>query len=460
MAVVNDSVADALIALLGACKVLSGRSDLEHYGRDWTRQSLPDPSAVVFPESIEDVQAIVRWARATGAKLVPSGGRTGLSGGAVATNGEVVVSMERMNRILDFNAVDRSLQVQAGVITQAAQDAAIAQGLYYPVDFASRGSSHIGGNIATNAGGIKVLRYGMTRDWVTGLKVVTGTGELLDLNRGLVKNATGYDLRHLFIGCEGTLGFVVEATLQLTAPPPEQQVMVLALADMSALMSVFASLRETLNLSAFEFFDDRALTHVLDHGARRPFDGAAACYVLAEFDTDQEGALEAFQTGVAAGWIQDGVISQSHAQSTELWRLREGITESLSRFTPYKNDISVRVSFVPAFLDEAQQLLAREYPSYEVVWFGHIGDGNLHISMLKPDALSQEAFSTECGRVTALLCELLSAYGGSISAEHGIGLLKKPYLAQARSEQEISLMRAMKRVFDPAGILNPGKLFD
>jgi FAD/FMN-containing dehydrogenase len=456
----RNALISELESVLSANQVLSAEADLHYYGRDWTRQLAPAPSAVALPETTAEVQAIVRWANASRVSLVPSGGRTGLSGGAVAAHGEVVVAMDRMNRTLAFDRVDRTLTVQAGVVTEAVQAAARSHSLFYPVDFASRGSSQIGGNVATNAGGIKVLRYGMTRDWVTGLKVVTGTGDLLDLNRGLVKNATGYDLRHLFIGSEGTLGFVVEATLELTAPPPEQQVMVLALADMSALMSVFASLREHMTLSAFEFFDDRAFAHVLAHGAKRPFDGAAACYVLAEFDAGQEGALQAFQAGVDAGWIQDGVISQSHAQATDLWRLREGITESLSRFKPYKNDISVRVSVVPAFLEAAQQLFAREYPAYDVVWFGHIGDGNLHISILKPEDLSQEAFSADCARVTDLLCQLLSAHGGSISAEHGIGLLKKPYLAQARSEQEISLMRAMKRVFDPAGILNPGKLFD
>jgi FAD/FMN-containing dehydrogenase len=449
-----------LESVLTARQVLSAEADLQHYGRDWSRQVSPAPGAVVFPETISEVQAIVRWANARRMALVPSGGRTGLSGGAVAARGEVVVAMERMNRILGFDGLDRTLRVEAGVVTEAVQTAARSHSLYYPVDFASRGSSQIGGNVATNAGGIRVLRHGMTRDWVTGLKVVTGTGDLLELNRGLAKNATGYDLRHLMIGSEGTLGIVVEATLQLTAPPPEQQVMVLALDDLSALMSAFASLRGRLKLSAFEFFDDRALARVVEHGARRPFESAAACYVLAEFDADQDAALEAFQSGLEAGWIRDGVISQSHAQSTELWRLREGITESLSRFAPYKNDISVRVSKVPAFLEEARRLFAREYPGYEVVWFGHVGDGNLHISILKPKDLSQEVFSAECGRVTELLCQLLSAHGGSISAEHGIGLLKKPYLGQARSEEEISLMRAMKRVFDPAGILNPGKLFD
>lgn len=456
----RDGLPTELESVLTARQVSTAPSDLQHYGRDWTRQVAPAPSAVVFPESIADVQAIVRWANASGVSLVPSGGRTGLSGGAMAARGEVVVAMERMNRVLAFDPLDRTLRVEAGVVTEAVQATARGYALYYPVDFGSRGSSQIGGNVATNAGGIKVLRYGMTRDWVTGLKVVTGTGEVLDLNRGLAKNATGYDFRHLFIGSEGTLGFVVEATLQLTAPPPEQQVMVLALPDMSALMSVFASLRGSLSLSAFEFFDDRALEHVVGHGAKRPFAGAAACYVLAEFDSDQEGALAAFEAGVKAGWILDGVISQSHAQSADLWRLREGITESLSPFTPYKNDISVRVSRVPGFLEDARRLLAREYPSFEVVWFGHIGDGNLHISILKPKDLGQQAFSAECGRVTELLCQLLTVHGGSISAEHGIGLLKKPYLSQARSAAEISLMRAMKQVFDPAGILNPGKLFD
>ena len=298
----------------------------------------------------------------------------------------------------------------------------------------------------------------MTRDWVAGLKVVTGTGELLDLNRGLVKNATGYDLRHLFIGSEGTLGIVVEVTLRLTDPPPEQQVMVLALPRMDALMRVFASLRSSLRLSAFEFFTDRAMTHVLVHGAQRPFGAEAPFYALAEFDADEPAALAAFELLSEAGLVLDGVIAQSIAQASSLWRLRESITESIARYSPYKNDISVRVSRVPEFLADMDKLFAREYPHFEVVWFGHIGDGNLHISILKPDGMDVGAFNAECGRVTTLLCEVLKAHEGSISAEHGIGLLKRPYLASSRSESEIALMRGIKQVFDPLGIMNPGKL--
>lgn len=439
-------------------KLVEAATELEHYGRDWTRQFEPAPRALAFPESVDQVVELLAWARESAVALVPSGGRTGLSGGAVAANGEVVVSLEKLNRILSFDPVDRTLTVQAGVTTQQVQEAARAHGLFYPVDFGSRGSSHIGGNVATNAGGIKVLRYGMTRDWVARLKVVTGTGELLDLNRGLVKNATGYDLRHLFIGSEGTLGIVVEVTLRLADPPPEQQVLVLALPRMDALMQVFARLRGQLKLSAFEFFTHRALAHVLAHGAQRPFASDAPFYALAEFDADEPAALAAFQALFDEGLVLDGVISQSHAQAAQLWKLREGITESIARYRPYKNDISVRVSRVPAFLAEMDALFTREYPDFEVVWFGHIGDGNLHISILKPEGMDAAAFDAECGRVTQLLCDVLKAHDGSISAEHGIGLLKRPYLSSSRSEAEIALMRGIKQVFDPNGIMNPGKL--
>ncbi|HTA66160.1 MAG TPA: FAD-binding oxidoreductase, partial [Xanthomonadaceae bacterium] len=316
--------------------------DLEHYGRDWTRRWMPAPLAIAFPTTIENVQCIVRWAVEYGVALVPSGGRTGLSGGAVAANGELVVSFDRMNRLLGFDPVDRYLTVQPGVALQTVQEAARERGLLYPVDFGARGSCQIGGNIATNAGGIRVIRYGSTRQWVTGLKLVSGTGELLDLNRGLIKNATGYDLRHLIIGSEGTLGLVVEATLALTDAPPPSQVMLLALPAMDALMRVFDVCRARLTLSAFEFFTDRALHHVVAHGAKRPFESGSPYYVVTEFDAADEAAqgaaLAVFEQCLEAGWVSDGVLSQSEAQAAAMWKLREGITESLARHRPYKND--------------------------------------------------------------------------------------------------------------------------
>ena len=445
-------------------RLLTAAADLEHYGRDWTRRWTPAPLAIALPATIAEVQAIARWANVQGIAIVPSGGRTGLSGGAVAASGELVVSFERMNRVLDFNPVDRTLTVQPGIALEAVHKAAAEHGLIYPVDFAARGSCSVGGNISTNAGGIRVIRYGNTREWIAGLKLVTANGDLLELNRGLIKNSSGYDLRQLVIGAEGTLGLVVEATLRLTDPPPASQVMLFAVPEMSALMRVFAACRKRLNLSAFEFFTDRALHHVLAHGAQKPFDEISPYYVVTEFDTadeaQQQAALEVFEQCLNDGFVNDGVLSQSDAQAAALWRLREGITESHAPYKPYKNDISVRISAVPDFLDEMSSLLTREYPQFDVVWFGHIGDGNLHINVLKPAELADADFVAQCERVTKLLSEVLAHHGGSISAEHGIGLVKKPYLAGTRSPAEIELMRGVRRVFDPQGLMNPGKLFD
>ena len=458
----TDPRLSELARLLPALKLSTESGDLEHHGRDWTRRWTPAPLAIAWPSSIEDVQGVVRWANLHGVGIVPSGGRTGLSGGAVAAHGELVVSLDRMNRVLAFDPIDRTLTVQPGIALEAVQNAAHEQGLLYPVSFAARGSCQIGGNIATNAGGIRVIRYGNTRQWVAGLKVVTGTGDLLDLNRGLVKNASGYDLRHLVIGSEGTLGIVVEATLTLTSPPPASQVMLLAVPAMDALMKVFAEARHRLQLEAFEFFTDRALSHVVAHGAQRPFDDTHPFYVVTEFDAADEqaeaDALAFFELCMEEGWVVDGAIAANEAQAAALWRLREGITESLAPHKPYKNDVSVRISAVPTFMAEMESLLAEGYPHFDVVWFGHIGDGNLHINVLKPADLDNAAFVEQCEHVTALLVETLARHGGSISAEHGIGLVKKPWLGSVRSEAEIALMRGIKAVWDPKGIMNPGKL--
>ena len=459
----SDSPLAELVYRLPELRLLTEPGDLEHYGRDWTRRWTPAPLAIALPSSVDEVQVIVRWANELGVALVPSGGRTGLSGGAVAANGELVLSLERMNHVLDFNAVDRTLTVQPGITLQAVHDAAGSHGLLYPVDFAARGSCSIGGNIATNAGGIRVIRYGNTREWIASLTVVAGNGELLELNRSLIKNSSGYDFRQLMIGSEGTLGIVVEATLKLTDPPPPSQVMLLALPDMDALMQVFALFRSRLSLQAFEFFTDHALNHVLAHGAQRAIDGDHPYYVVTEFDAVDEAvrerALATFEQAVEQGWVSDGVLAQSDAQAAALWRLREGITESLAPHRPYKNDVSVKVSAVPAFLHEMQALLAHEYPHIEVVWFGHIGDGNLHINVLRPDDLDEAAFIAQCEHVTKLLAATLNHHGGSISAEHGIGLVKRAYLESTRSAAEILLMKGVRKAFDPNGILNPGKLF-
>ncbi len=456
-----------LETLLQSCPELrlkTDAGDLEHYGRDWTRRWTPAPLVIALPGNVEEVQAVMRWANEHKVAVVPSGGRTGLSGGAVAANGELVLSLERMNKALAFDAVDRTLVVQAGMPLEALHNAAKEHGLIYPVDFAARGSCSIGGNIATNAGGIRVIRYGNTREWIAGLKVVTGNGELLELNKGLIKNSSGYDFRQLMIGSEGTLGIVVEATVRLTDPPPATNVMVLALPSFEVLMQVFAAFRERLQLEAFEFFTDLAVKHVTAHGAQYPFEDIHPYYVVTEYaSADEAGeaaALAAFEYCMEQGWVLDGVISTSEAQAQQLWRLREGITESVARYKPYKNDVSVRISAMPAFLAETQALINGAYPHFEVVWFGHIGDGNLHINVLKPDDTSDAEFLSQCEHVTKLLAQVLHRFDGSISAEHGIGLVKKAYLASTRSDAEVALMRGVKHVFDHNGLLNPGKVFD
>jgi FAD/FMN-containing dehydrogenase len=460
----TDPRLDLLLQDCPGLRLTTEPAELEHYGRDWTRRWTPAPLAIALPGKVEEVQAILRWASAQGVAVVPSGGRTGLSGGAVAANGELVLSLERMNKALAFDAVDRTLTVQAGMALEAVHNAALEHGLIYPVDFAARGSCSIGGNIATNAGGIRVIRYGNTREWIAGLKVVTANGELLELNKGLIKNSSGYDFRQLLIASEGTLGVIVEATLKLTDPPPASNVMLLALPSFEVLMQVFAAFRERMQLQAFEFFTDRALEHVLAHGAQAPFAEVHPFYVVTEFaagdEVQEAAAMAAFEACMEQGWVSDGVVSQSDAQAAQLWRLREGITEAVARYKPYKNDVSVRISAMPAFMARTQALIGQAYPHFDVVWFGHIGDGNLHINVLKPDATDDAQFLQQCEHVTKLLAQVLKDFDGSISAEHGIGLVKKGYLDSTRGEAEIALMKAVKRAFDPQGLLNPGKVFD
>ncbi|WP_060480842.1 FAD-binding oxidoreductase [Pseudomonas sp. NBRC 111119] len=455
---------DELMTLVDPGKVLTDAASLEAYGKDWTKHYPPAPSAIVLPRTVEQVQAIVRWANAHKVALVPSGGRTGLSAGAVAAKGEVVVAFDYMNQILGFDAFDRTVVCQPGVITRQLQAYAEEQGLYYPVDFASSGSSQVGGNIGTNAGGIKVIRYGMTRNWVAGLKVVTGTGELLELNKGLVKNATGYDLRHLFIGAEGTLGFVVEATMRLDRAPRNLTAMVLGTPDFDSIMPVLHAFQGKLDLTAFEFFSDKGLARILARGdVPAPFDTPCPFYALLEFEASTEQvadeALATFEHCVAQGWVLDGVMSQSETQLKNLWKLREYLSETISHWTPYKNDISVTVSKVPAFLRDIDAVVQAHYPDYEVVWYGHIGDGNLHLNILKPEHMSKDAFFASCARVNKWVFEIVERYGGSISAEHGVGMTKRDYLGYSRSPEEIACMKAIKAVFDPNGIMNPGKIF-
>jgi len=453
--------ADHFKAIVGVDHVISDAVEMAFYGIDRTTLWQPNPSLVVRPESIEQVQKIVLLANAHGIPLVPSGGRTGLAGGAVARDGEVVVSLERMNRILHFSAPDQSVTCEAGVITKHLQQFAEEQGLFYPVDFASSGSSHIGGNVATNAGGIRVLRYGGTREQITGLKVVTGNGDVLDLNRGLVKNNCGPDLRHLFIGSEGILGVICEVTVRLQPAPPPQTVMVVASRAITDLLYVFQLARKRFTLSAFEFFSQQAMDAVTAHtGQPSPFTTPAPCYGLLEFDAphDENITTDFFEHCLASGWIENAVISQSIQQARQLWQLRENISESLSAHKPLKNDVAVRLEKLPTFIARMETSLTENFPALQSVWFGHLGDGNIHLNVLKPAAWSEQRFAEMAPRVSELVLDLVYEFGGSISAEHGIGLLKRNSLKYSESASEAMRRVQLKTCFDPHDVMNRGKV--
>ena len=274
-------------------QIKTDSESLEHWGKDWTKHFAPAAAAIVFPKTTEQVQAIVLLANEHNVVLTPSGGRTGLSAGAVAANGEIVVSMDKMNHIGQFYPADRMVEIEAGVVTQQLQQFAESKDLYYPVDFASAGSSQIGGNIGTNAGGIKVIRYGMTRQWIMGLTVVTGKGDILQLNRGMVKNATGYDLRQLFIGSEGTLGFVTHAQIKLERQPQDLNVMVLGMDSFNDVMNVLSAFQAQIDLTAFEFFDDVAIDKLMAHGqVQEPFESRTKFYTLLEFEAPYEPIMD------------------------------------------------------------------------------------------------------------------------------------------------------------------------
>lgn len=446
-------------------QIKTDKDSLDNWGKDWTKHFEPNASLITFPRSTQQVQSIVKLANEYGVVITPSGGRTGLSAGAVASNGEIVVSLDKMNKIGKFYPADRMVEVEAGVITEQLQSFATEQGLYYPVDFASSGSSQIGGNIGTNAGGIKVIRYGMTREWVLGMTVVTGKGDILHLNKGMMKNATGYDLRHLFIGAEGTLGIVTEVQIKLERQPQNPTVMVFGVDEFEHVMKLLSAFSDKMDLMAFEFFDAVAVEKLLATGhVQAPFETRTPFYALLEFEAPYEQvmdtAMQVFEECMEAGFIVDGVMSQTLAQAEELWKLREYISETISVFTPYKNDVSVLITHVPDFIADIDAIVSDKYPDFEICWFGHIGDGNLHLNILKPENMSKDDFFAKCQTVNKYVFETVQKYNGSVSAEHGVGMTKKPYLTYTRSVEEVDYLRQIKAALDPKYIMNRGKIFD
>ena len=436
--------------------------DLREFGKDWTKVYAPAPQMIAFAKTTGEVAALVKLANAHGVAIVPSGGRTGLAAGAVAANGEVVLSLSRMKHMGEVDPLALTVRVEAGAITEAVHQHVEPHHLTWPVDFASKGSSSVGGNIATNAGGVKVIRYGLTRQWVLGLEVVTGAGDVLFLNGALEKNNTGIDLRQLFIGSEGILGIITAATLKLTRLPGKLDVFLFAVPTLEAVLALFGRARRgPFSVMAFEFFTDKCLARVERHRkVRPPFPETHPYYVLLEVEAKNAEAVEGWMMElVEDDAVSDGVLAQSGSDAAALWTLREGISESLSATgMPHKNDIALPIAELKDFCAEFGRVFEERYAGWEICLFGHIGDGNLHVNVMKPDALSKEEFLARTHEADKDMFELVRKHKGSVSAEHGIGMLKRDALHYSRTETEIELMRAMKKIFDPRGILNPGKV--
>ncbi len=436
------------------------------YGIDRTKLYEPNFEYLVFPRNTQEVSELLKYAFVNNITVVPSGGRTGYAGGAIAKNHELVISLSKMDKVLDFDPYLPSITVQSGMITQNVHKEVEAKGYFFPVDFAATGSSHIGGNVATNAGGVRVVRYGLIRNWILGMKVVTGTGEILEFNGDILKNNTGYDLKHLFIGSEGTLGIITELTLKLTTPPKSTSVVLFAVPTYQKILDLFKESHFfKLPLLAFEFFTQVCLEKVMQHlDVNPPFSEQSPYYVLMEFEISEENdenyLYEFLEKVTNLELISDGIVAQNSYQKQTFWKYREGISESISILhTVHKNDISLPLRNMENFLQEMQTLLKEKYKDFEIALFGHIGDGNLHLNILKPEHLSKEKFFELCKQVDPEMFSLIQKYRGSISAEHGIGLLKKDFLHFSRTPQEIEIMKQIKKIFDPRGILNPGKIF-
>jgi FAD/FMN-containing dehydrogenase len=459
-----DSFLTALATLLPSSRYTCESGECEYYAQDWSRTLTPRASAVIFPETTEEVSKVLALAHQYSIPVVPSGGRTGLSGGAVATSGEVVVSTVRMNRIGRIHPGSMSLQVEAGSITEAVHRHCAEMGLTWPVDFASKGSSTVGGNIATNAGGIRVIRYGNTRNWILGLTVVSMDGTVHRFNRDLEKNNTGYDFRQLLTGSEGTLGVITEATLKLCPLPKSTSLFFFALEDFKQLLGLFDYARSKFpGLSAFECLDHASLTEVLTYsGEPLPLPSRGKVYALMELENTPEPESEAGLAGIFEnGLALDGIMARSEAEKKRIWHYREGVAEAiLTGHLVHQEDVSVPVRTLGEFYTEIEERYASILPGFQVYFFGHIGDGNLHIFIRKPQALSADSFRNLAKSSDFELFRTLEKYGGSVSAEHGIGLLKKHAIGFSRTQAEIELMRVIKKGFDPSGLMNPGKIFD
>ncbi len=460
---------ETLREIVGDGRVLTASVDTAPYVTDWRGRYTGSALCVVRPGSTDEVAAVVAACTAAGVPIVPQGGNTGLVGGATPRGGEVVVCMTRLNRIRAIDVDNVTLTAEAGCTLQAVQEAAASAGLLFPLSLAAEGSATIGGNLSTNAGGVQVLRYGNARELTLGLEVVLPDGRIWNGLRGLRKDNTGYDLKQLFIGAEGTLGLVTAAVLKLFPLPRRRLTAWVAVAGPAAAVTLLRRLQAHCGerVTAFEIVGRTALDLVLWHipGSRDPLPGSHEWSVLVELsdsnaEADLAGQLECVLAAeIDAGRVRDVAVAASEAQAQALWALRENISEAQKREgISIKHDVSVPVSRIAEFIGRADVQLAEAFPGVRIVCFGHIGDGNLHYNQSKAEAQDNSAFIAQTPEVNRIVHDLVHELGGSISAEHGLGQLKRTEILRYKDETEMELMRAVKRAIDPAGLMNPGKV--
>ena len=461
---------EQIAAVVGPSGMLLGE-DAQVWATDWRKRYFGKALAVVRPSSTAEVAKVVRLCAQTRTAIVPQGGNTGLCGGATpdASGAQIVLSLTRMNRVRAIDTLNNTLTVEAGCVLTAVQQAAEAAGRLFPLSLAAEGTAQIGGNLSTNAGGTAVLRYGNTRELTLGLEVVLASGEIWDGLRGLRKDNTGYDLKHLFIGAEGSLGVITAAVLKLFPLPRARVTAIAALSDAQTALSLLAYAQERLGsrLTGFELFSDLCLALVLKHypATVAPFAARHPQYVLIELsDLESEEAARASLEGMLGGaldaaLILDAAVSHSLAQFKSMWALRDNVSEAQAHEGPnIKHDVTVPISRMAEFIAVTDADLARAFPGMRNVTFGHLGDGNLHYNISPPEGVAHAEFVRRTEEVNRVVHDSVARFNGSISAEHGLGQTKREEITRYKSALEMEMMRSIKRALDPLGIMNPGKV--
>ena len=454
-----------LAAIVGGKNAISDIAAMDSYMQEWRQIWHGRSPLVLRPGSTDEISRILAVANETGTAIVPQSGNTGLCGGQTATDdgSEVLLSLDRMTRIIDADPNDNTITVEAGAILKSVQDAALAVDRLFPLSLASEGSCRIGGNLSTNAGGLNVIAYGNARDLCLGLEVVLADGRIWNGLKRLRKDNTGYDLRNIFIGAEGTLGIITAAVMKLYPRPRNYETAFIAVADPQAAVDLLSLTKAKCGnrVVAFEIIADLALQFTIRHmGTRNPLFGFSPWYVLTELADPAQGTMETLlAAAMEKGLVNDAALAQSEAQRAELWALRELISESQKHEGgSIKHDISVPVSKVPQFLVEADAAVTRFMPGTRFVSFGHLGDGNIHYNVSQPIGMDKTFYLDQWDAMNDVVFEVVMKLGGSISAEHGIGRLKVKHMPHIKSLVEYELMRGLKRMFDPKNILSPGRV--